>query len=56
LLFGFLYFAAKGLLGHALLAFAMAAVSGGLSWLVYPFFARGILDTDCLKKGKIPIK
>ena len=32
-------------------ALLAAIVTGGLSWLVYPFFAKGIMRTHYLRKG-----
>jgi hypothetical protein len=44
LLFGPFYFAAKGAWIHAVIALLAALVTMGLSWLVYPFFAKGIVN------------
>lgn len=44
-LFGSLYFAYKGVWGHAILSFILALFTCGISWLIYPFFAeRAIVD------------
>jgi|GEM_PF-1706586 len=58
LLFGFLYFMAAGVWSHALiylvLALALATTAGPaviLLWLIYPFFAGGILRNHYLKQG-----
>jgi hypothetical protein len=51
LLFGFFYFAFKGVWVHALVGFFLAICTSGLSWLIYPFFARGIVDRGYLKRG-----
>lgn len=51
LLLGCIYFAAKGVWTHAVAALLAAIVTGGLSWLVYPFFAKGIMRTHYLRKG-----
>ena len=40
LLFGTIYFAVKGVWGHALVSFIFAFITWGISWLIYPFFAR----------------
>ena len=40
--FGF-YFAVKGIWTHAIASFVLAILTSGLSWLLYPFFARQIL-------------
>ena len=44
LLFGFFYFVVKGVWLHAIAGFGLALCTGGISWLVYPFFAESILD------------
>ena len=51
LLFGCIYFAFKGVWTHAVVSLAAAMLTGGLSWLVYPFFAGRILRTHYLRKG-----
>jgi hypothetical protein len=51
LLFGCFYFAIKGVWGHALIAFVLALITGGLSWLIYPFFAKGIVAKSYLRRG-----
>lgn len=43
LLFGTFYFIFKGIWIHAALSFIIAMFTGGLSWLIYPFFAKRIL-------------
>jgi hypothetical protein len=53
LLFGCFYFLAKGIWGHAIIAFLLAAPTLGLSWLIYPFFASGIVEKHYLRKGWI---
>jgi hypothetical protein len=51
LLFGTLYFAAKGIWGHAFISLVLACCTGGLSWLIYPFAARGIVEGHYLRRG-----
>lgn len=51
LIFGFLYFAYKGIWRHALISFVLAILTGGLAWLVYPFFASGIVRNNYLRNG-----
>lgn len=51
LLFGPLYFAAKGVWSHAAISLIVAIATGGLSWLVYPFFARAIVEQHYLRNG-----
>jgi hypothetical protein len=53
LLFGCFYFMAKGIWSHAVIAFLLAAPTLGLSWLIYPFFASGIVEKHYLRKGWI---
>lgn len=56
LLFGPLYFAAKGIWTHALVSLVLALVTFGISWLIYPFLARGIIEKNYLRKGWIPVE
>src|SRR2546427_10442657 len=42
LLFGFFYFAIKGIWTHAVVGVVLACCTFGISWLIYPFFANGI--------------
>ena len=51
LLFGCIYFAAKGIWTHAVAAFLLAIFTLGLSWLIYPLFARQIVRTHYLRRG-----
>jgi hypothetical protein len=55
LLFGCLYFAVKGIWTHAVAALAAALLTFGLSWLIYPFFARAIVEKHYLRSGWIPV-
>lgn len=55
LLFGCIYFAIKGIWTHAVAAFLLALLTAGFSWLVYPFFARGIVEKHYLRNGWIPV-
>ena len=54
LVFGCFYFAVKGVWSHALIGLILALMTGGLSWLVYPFFAARIMRTFYLRKGWRP--
>jgi len=54
LVFGGFYFAAKGVWNHAVIGLALAVLTGGLSWLVYPIFAARIMRTHYLRKGWMP--
>jgi hypothetical protein len=51
LLFGCFYFAVKGVWIHAGMALVLAVITGGLSWLIYPFFARRLIETHYLRQG-----
>jgi hypothetical protein len=51
LLFGGLYFAYKGVWSHAVLGLMLAIFTCGISWLVYPFFARDIVVRSYLRRG-----
>ena len=52
-LFGTFYFMVKRVWVHALLSFILSIVTFGLSWLVYPFVAKGIITKDYLRNGWI---
>jgi len=51
LLFGPFYFAIKGAWAHALISTAVALVTCGLSWLIYPFFAGRVIERQYLRNG-----
>jgi hypothetical protein len=57
LLFGCFYFAAKGVWTHAVVSFGLAILTCGVSWFIYPFFARRILEVHYLRKAwqEVPI-
>lgn len=55
LLFGIIYFAARGNWKHVLLGFIFAGCTAGISWLIYPFFVRGINNALYLRSGWIPV-
>lgn len=50
-LFGFLYFASKGIWSHAVVGLIFAIPTFGLSWLIYAMFAREIVRKHYLSKG-----
>ena len=50
-LFGPLYLAHHGAWAQALISFVVAVCTVGLSWLVYPFFAPGIVKSAYLRNG-----
>ena len=51
LLFGCIYFAVKGVWTHAIAGFLLACFTLGLSWLIYPFFASGIMHKHYMRQG-----
>lgn len=51
LLFGCLYFAVRGVWKHVFISLILSILTFGLSWLIYPFFARGILEKHYLVNG-----
>jgi hypothetical protein len=56
LLFGVFYFAVKGIWAHAAIAFICAFFTFGISWLIYPFFARGIVEKHYLRQGWVKLE
>ncbi|MDC3385625.1 hypothetical protein OAW67_00505 [Planktomarina sp.] len=55
LLFGFLYFAFKGVWRHALIGLLLGLVTAGFSWLIYPFFARSIVANHYRRQGWVEV-
>jgi hypothetical protein len=55
LLFGSIYFAVKGVWSHAVISLVLACSTFTLSWFVYPFFARGILERHYQRRGWVPV-
>lgn len=55
LLFGCFYFAKHGVWPHVFISFFLAVFTGGISWLIYPFFTKDIIRKCYLKKGWIEI-
>ena len=51
LLFGPLYLAYQGAWAQALISTVVFVVTAGVSWLVYPVFAPGIVRAAYLQKG-----
>jgi hypothetical protein len=51
LLFGCIYFAVRGVWTHAVGAALLAIFTAGISWLIYPLFARQIVETHYLRRG-----
>lgn len=51
LFFGCFYFAVKGVWTHTVVSFFLAVFTSGLSWLVYPFFANGVMRAHYGRKG-----
>jgi len=55
LLIGPLYSAFKGMWGHAIGSVILAALTAGISWLIYPFFTKFIIRKYYLRYGWIEI-
>jgi hypothetical protein len=55
LLFGPIYFAIKGIWTHFIAGILLGILTCGISWLFYPFFAKGIIRKHYLRKGWIEI-
>lgn len=53
LLFGCFYLAYKGAWGPAVIAAGLAIITLGISWLLFPFFAAGLVRKAYLQKGWI---
>jgi hypothetical protein len=51
LLFGPLYFAAKGIWRHVFIGMLLGFCTFGISWLLYPFLARGIVHKAYAQRG-----
>lgn len=51
LLFAPIYFIYKGAWGAGIFAFVLAVMTAGLSHLIMPFFAKGILHNAYMRKG-----
>jgi hypothetical protein len=51
LLFGPFYFAYLGIWDSAVVSGILAVISGGISIMIYPFFAERIIVETYLKKG-----
>ncbi|MBK6895419.1 MAG: DUF2628 domain-containing protein [Alphaproteobacteria bacterium] len=51
LLFGPIYFLYKRAWLHAIISLLLLFPTGGVSWLIYPFFARRIVVKQYKKKG-----
>ncbi len=51
LLFGCIYFAVRGVWTHAAAGLLLAILTGGISWLIYPFFAHSIMRRHYLRRG-----
>jgi hypothetical protein len=48
-LFGFFYFAVKGVWTHAIASLVLAFFTFGVSWLVYPTYAEAAIRTHYLR-------
>lgn len=50
-MFGFLYFAVRGVWTHAVTSLVLAGLTFGFSWVIYPFLAGGILRRHYMRMG-----
>lgn len=55
LFFGSLYFASKGIWTHAVVSLGAAIATAGISWVIYPFFAKRILINHYMRRGLVPL-
>ena len=53
LIFGPFYFLYRKVWVHAIISALLADPTDGLSWVIYPFFIKGILRKHYLSKGLI---
>jgi hypothetical protein len=51
LLFGTFYFALHGVWRHAAISLALAIITAGISWVIYPFFAYKAMRNHYLRIG-----
>jgi hypothetical protein len=56
LLFGCFYFLVKGVWTHAIVGLILAMVTFWFSWLIYPFFAKGIIIKRYQRNGWILVE
>jgi hypothetical protein len=59
LLLGPIYFAAKGIWGHAAISLLLAVLTSSfflISWFIYPFFANAIVEKHYLRNGWVPAR
>jgi hypothetical protein len=56
LLFGAIYFAVKGVWTHFFGSILLAMCTFCISWLIYPFFAKGIMRNHYLSQGWIQVR
>jgi hypothetical protein len=56
LLFGCFYFAARGVWGHFVISLGAGILTLGLSWLIYPFIAGGIMRSHFRRMGWVRVK
>lgn len=56
LLFGTLYFMFNGIWKHAIISLFLSLLTGGISWLIYPFFVYGIIDAHYQRLGWVKLE
>lgn len=54
-LFGSIFFLLVGEFAHSFISLVLAILTAGISWLIYPFFAPGIIKRKWLRKGFIEL-
>ena len=54
LLFGAVFLAVKGCWRHVSIYLVLVPTTLGLAWLIYPFFARRLVDKAYLRQGWRP--
>lgn len=55
LLFGGFYFAYHRVWVHFFISWLAAICTFGISWLIYPIFARGLVRKRLLREGFLPV-
>ena len=55
LIFGVLYFAKHDAWAQAVIALLFVVVTGGVAWLIYPFFAKRIVRQSYLRRGWVEV-
>lgn len=51
LIFGAFFFAYKGIWRHFVIGIIAGILTAGISWFIYPFFAKRIVTNNYLRQG-----